>query len=134
MSNAIQINTFPILGGTHTGGLGTIPVVGSVMLFRAPTNALGGGITVTEAYLSARAAGNGTFTLYKAAAGTPGTIGINGTLGAVATSSIAAGTQYSFGIGGGSAYVAPGEWLILGQTGSIIYPGGQIAISYQMGR
>jgi hypothetical protein len=136
MSNNIMINTFPILGGTETGGLGTVPVVGTVLLFKAPSAGLGGGLTITEAAISSRDTGLGTFQLLKIAAGTPGTIGVNGTLSnALGTSSIAAGTTYAFTIpSGGSAYVAPGEWVALAQTGSIKAPGGQIYIAYQMGK
>jgi hypothetical protein len=124
MSHAINIITFPIMGGTETGGLGTIPVVGTVMLFKAPSNSLGGGVTITEAAVTSRDSGLGTFQLLKIASGTPGTIGVN-----------AAGTAYALTIsGGGSAYLAPGEWLALSQSGSIKTPGAQIYIAYQMGK
>jgi hypothetical protein len=136
MSHAINIITFPIMGGTETGGLGTIPVVGTVMLFKAPSNSLGGGVTITEAAVTSRDSGLGTFQLLKIASGTPGTIGVNGTISsAFGTSSIAAGTAYALTIsGGGSAYLAPGEWLALSQSGSIKTPGAQIYIAYQMGK
>jgi hypothetical protein len=128
-----HILVFPILGGTHTGGLGTIPVVGSAMLFKAPSAALGGGITILEASLSSRDTGLGTFQLLKCAAGTPGTIGVNGTItSALGTSSIAAGTTYNFTISDG--WVNAGEWVLLSQSGSIKYPGAQVHIHYQMGR
>jgi hypothetical protein len=136
MSNAIQIITFPIMGGTETGGLGTIPVVGTVLLFKAPSAALGGGITITEAAITSRDTGLGTFQLLKIASGTPGTIGVNGTLSsAFGTNSIAAGTTYAMTIpSGGSAFVGAGEWVALSQSGSIKTPGAQIYIAYQMGR
>lgn len=129
----INILTFPIVGGTHTGGLGTIPVVGSVMLFKAPAAANGGGITILEAGISARDTGLGTFQLLKCAAGTPGTIGVNGTItSALGTSSIAAGTIYNMTISDG--WVNAGEWVLLSQSGSIKYPGGQIYVTFQFGR
>jgi hypothetical protein len=128
-----NILVFPILGGTHTGGLGTIPVVGSALLFKAPSSALGGGITITEAAISSRDTGLGTFQLFKCAAGTPGTIGVNGTISsALGTSSIAAGTSYAMTISDG--WVNAGEWILLSQSGSIKYPGAQIYIAFQMGR
>lgn len=128
-----HILIFPVSGGTHTGGLGTIPVVGTVMLFKAPAAATGGGITILEAGFSSRDTGLGTFQVLKCAAGTPGTIGVNGTItSAFGTSSIAAGTTYSFTISDG--WVNAGEWVALSQSGSLKYPGAQVYIHYQMGR
>jgi hypothetical protein len=129
----INILTFPIAGGTETGGLGTIPVVGSVILFKAPKAANGGGITILEAGISSRDSGLGTFQLLKCAAGTPGTIGVNGTItSAFGTSSIAAGTTYAMTISDG--WVNAEESVLLSQSGSIKTPGAQIYITFQFGR
>ena len=130
MANQVHILTFPIQGGTTTGALGTIPLVGSALLFKAPSAKLGGGITILEAELTFRSTGLGTFQLYTA---TEGTIGLNGTItSAFGTSSIAAGTTYPMTISDG--FVDADEWVMLAQTGSALYPGGNIHIAYVMGK
>jgi hypothetical protein len=134
MSQDVHILTFPIVGGTHTAGLGTIPIVGSALLFKAPSDANGGGITILEAGLYARGAGMGTFSLLNVPGATPGTgATFAGTIVAAwGTSTIAAGTAYAFTISNG--WVDGGQHVMLAQTGSLVVPGGNIYINYVMGR
>jgi len=134
MSQDAHILHFPITGGTHTGGLGTIPVVGSALLFKAPADANGGGLTITEVYLTSVGAGLGTFQLFNIPSATPGTGGTkNGTItSAFGTSTIAAGTAYAFTVSNG--WVNGGDWVMLARTGSIVHPGADLYVSYVMGR
>jgi len=134
MSLDAHIFSFPVTGGTTTGALGTIPLVGTAMLFKAPEDANGGGITVREVYLTSQGVGNGTFQLFSVPGSTPGTGGTkNGTItSSFGTSTIAAGTAYSFTISDG--WVNGGDWVYLAKTGSLVYPGGNLTIVYQMGR
>lgn len=127
----VHIAAFPITGGTHTGGLGTIPIVGTAILFKAPSNALGGGITILEAEVSTMEGGLGTFTLLTSSSA--GTKDINGTISATwGTSSLGAGSAYPLTIGTG--FVDADEYVCLAQTGSIVYPGGRLSLKYVMGQ
>jgi hypothetical protein len=127
----VHILTFPIDGGTHTGALGTIPVVGSSLLFKAPSDALGGGLTILEAAITSPAGGLGTFALLTSSS--YGTKDINGTItDSFGTSSLGAGSAYAMTISDG--FVDADEWVVLAKTGSIIYPGGYVSISYVMGK
>jgi hypothetical protein len=127
----VNIVTFPIQGGTHTAGLGTIPIVGTAILFKAPSNALGGGITILEAEVTTFAGGLGTFTLLTSSSA--GTKAINGTISATwGTSTLTAGSAYPLTIGTG--FVDADEYVCLAQTGSIIAPGGILSLKYVMGQ
>ena len=133
MSNAFDVNfvSFAVTGGTHTEGLGTIPVVGSALLFKAPSDALGGGITILEAQISSENGGLGTFALLTSS--TYGTKNINGTItSSFGTSSMGAGSAYDFTISDG--FVDADEWVVLSKSGSLVYPGGIVSIAYVMGK
>lgn len=127
----IHFVSFPITGGTHTGALGTIPVVGSVLLFKAPSDALGGGISILEAQISSEKGGLGTFALLTSSS--YGTKDINGTItDSFGTSSMGAGSAYDMTIS--DAFVDADEWVVLSKSGSILYPGGVVSIAYIMGK
>jgi hypothetical protein len=134
MSQDVHIVTYPVIGGTHTGGLGTVPLVGSALVFKAPADTQGGGVTIVEVYLTSAGAGMGTISLYNVPAATPGTgATVNGTIvNAWGTSTIAAGTAYAMTIVDG--WVDGGDWVMLARTGSLVYPGGMLNIAYRMGR
>jgi hypothetical protein len=100
---------------------------GTVLLFQAPTDGEGGGITV----LSGGLAGSGTATVALHTFSNAGTPELNGTIAATPAGTISAGVPAAYTISDG--WVDGGEF-VGAVVGGTINDGSYLYLKYQMGR